>query len=341
MTVSHPFPDIAITNNTSHMVDSHDDDDTERITNNNNHDYVVSDQPVTGMEMHLDDNAIGDKGSCFRRRRKTLVGLGIVMFIMAIVGSLVGVLYNDSGGTTTIIVEDTSLSEDQEALLVQRQANDIYYRDLQKAIVRHVYRDNYQPSIFLNPRAIQLQAMQWMAYKDTWQFDLDTLLLLTTDNNEAVRMKRALLTQRYALMNLFLVRRGGVMGVEISARDALDNGYTFNQDFDLGRLTNNATITTTEVNTTTLRWTPEQGIGVDECQWAFVKCDEQGRVTSLRLADYSIKDRLPPEIGLLHHLKHLDLSYNSWQGRLPTELYDLTHLGMSCTFGAMHRLLLY
>ena len=322
MTVSHPFPDIINrqNHNPSPVVEADDDDDdTDRITNNNtttdnnNNDFVVvSEEPVMGLAMDHDilDN---NQTSCLRRRRKTILVLGVVMFIMAIVGSLVGVLSNDSHSISP------NTEEEDTNLLLQRQSKDIYYRNLQKAVVRHVYRGKYQPSVFLTPNTPQLQAMQWMAYIDTLQFPLQTLLL-TTDN-EAVGMKRALL-QRYVLMTLLFSNRGAVL-VDASVEEGTGSTITY----DLDRFTNNNSTSLGEKNTTV--WTPEQGIGLDECEWAFVECDGQGRVTTLQLAEYYIKDSLPREIGLLHRLKHLDLSDNSWQGPLPNELYDLTHLGMS------------
>lgn len=51
-------------------------------------------------------------------------------------------------------------------------------------------------------------------------------------------------------------------------------------------------------------------------QWYGVETDEQGHVTALRLARNNLAGMVPEQIGLLVHLRHLDLSWNELEGDL-------------------------
>jgi Leucine-rich repeat (LRR) protein len=74
----------------------------------------------------------------------------------------------------------------------------------------------------------------------------------------------------------------------------------------------------------------------NECEWfqSFktqdgefplgVTCDDNGRVSELRLPGNNLHGQIPPEIGLLTDLHHLTLYGNSINGALPKEMASLT-----------------
>lgn len=65
--------------------------------------------------------------------------------------------------------------------------------------------------------------------------------------------------------------------------------------------------------------------GDDPCRWTGVTC-ESGWVVELRLPRNNLSGRLPAELGLLAHLRHLDLAANHLTGRIPPVLGNLRHL---------------
>ncbi|MFS7975572.1 putative non-specific serine/threonine protein kinase [Helianthus anomalus] len=76
------------------------------------------------------------------------------------------------------------------------------------------------------------------------------------------------------------------------------------------------------------------GVGNDCCHWEKVMCDGvTGHVESLHLSGGLVSKELSTSLGELRHLKHLDLSWNSFQGsRIPEfigSLRQLTYLNLS------------
>ncbi|KAG6517737.1 hypothetical protein ZIOFF_021135 [Zingiber officinale] len=71
------------------------------------------------------------------------------------------------------------------------------------------------------------------------------------------------------------------------------------------------------------------------CRWAGISCDRSGYVTSIELPVLRISDSLGKEIGLLRHLKKLNLAANDLSGFIPSELGNCTlleHLKLSNNF---------
>ena len=68
-------------------------------------------------------------------------------------------------------------------------------------------------------------------------------------------------------------------------------------------------------------------------QWRGVTTDEDGRVTVLILNLNYLTGEIPPEIGNLASLRHLDLSSNQLTGGIPPELASLTGLQFPETVG--------
>jgi hypothetical protein len=75
-------------------------------------------------------------------------------------------------------------------------------------------------------------------------------------------------------------------------------------------------------------WVPH-GVGVHECDWMFVDCNNQEEVVSLRLSGGGIvlTGALMTEIGHLPRLHHLSLANNRLEGNIPLAIYQLTDLG--------------
>lgn len=63
----------------------------------------------------------------------------------------------------------------------------------------------------------------------------------------------------------------------------------------------------------------------DPCSWYGVTC-ESGRVVELSLPRNRLAGTLPSDIGLLAHLRYLDLADNRLAGRIPAALGNLRHL---------------
>ncbi|XP_034680724.1 receptor-like protein EIX1 [Vitis riparia] len=65
----------------------------------------------------------------------------------------------------------------------------------------------------------------------------------------------------------------------------------------------------------------------DCCKWAGVECNNQtGHVIMLDLHAQSLGGKIGPSLAELQHLKHLNLSWNDFQGILPTQLGNLSNL---------------
>ncbi|XP_042473791.1 receptor-like protein kinase isoform X1 [Zingiber officinale] len=62
------------------------------------------------------------------------------------------------------------------------------------------------------------------------------------------------------------------------------------------------------------------------CGWAGIGCDRGGFVTSFELPELQISGSLGKEIGLLSHLRKLDLGVNDLSGLIPSELGNCTLL---------------
>jgi hypothetical protein len=76
-------------------------------------------------------------------------------------------------------------------------------------------------------------------------------------------------------------------------------------------------------DTTTPSWRSSAGWleFPDECQWAFVTCNDDLRVSELIIQDNSLVGSIPPEVGLFGDaLSRLSLNSNAIEGSLPTTL---------------------
>ncbi|MDE2779199.1 MAG: hypothetical protein OXI91_05925 [Chloroflexota bacterium] len=60
--------------------------------------------------------------------------------------------------------------------------------------------------------------------------------------------------------------------------------------------------------------------------WEGVETDSAGNVVRLQLYDYDLEGTIPPELGQLEHLRHLELSQNRLSGPIPPELGQLASL---------------
>ena len=76
----------------------------------------------------------------------------------------------------------------------------------------------------------------------------------------------------------------------------------------------------------TSRFSFDQQLGIDECHWEGVHCDDYGRVIRLDYSDLDLTGKIPPEIRYLFKLEILDLSNNRITGSIPEEVFDLRNL---------------
>jgi hypothetical protein len=65
---------------------------------------------------------------------------------------------------------------------------------------------------------------------------------------------------------------------------------------------------------------------MDECEWLYVECDGNGRLTELNLWIENVRSRIPPDLGLLTDLTYLSLRGNQLSGTIPSSLGALTAL---------------
>ncbi|XP_074275521.1 receptor protein kinase-like protein At4g34220 [Silene latifolia] len=64
------------------------------------------------------------------------------------------------------------------------------------------------------------------------------------------------------------------------------------------------------------------------CSWTGVICDADFNVITLSLPGTQLLGSIPPDIGLMQHLQHLDLSNNFFNGTLPSTLFNSTTLNV-------------
>lgn len=77
-----------------------------------------------------------------------------------------------------------------------------------------------------------------------------------------------------------------------------------------------------------LDWTNQrQWLNGDSCEWYGVGCNVDDKIVSLTLPENNIQGSLGSQLGLLRHLKVLNLEHNHISGTLPMELCDLPELG--------------
>ncbi|WP_435261219.1 leucine-rich repeat domain-containing protein [Tenacibaculum sp. nBUS_03] len=67
-------------------------------------------------------------------------------------------------------------------------------------------------------------------------------------------------------------------------------------------------------------------LDVPVCDWFGVQVDDSGNVTNLTLYNNDLEGSLPAEIGVLNHLKMLNLTLNKLTGLLPDSIGNLTSL---------------
>lgn len=76
-------------------------------------------------------------------------------------------------------------------------------------------------------------------------------------------------------------------------------------------------------DTNGLNWHNSLGWGLDNvdiCDWVGVDCGPQGHVVNITLRDMNLHGTISTELGLLTHLKILDLADNKLTGYLPSDL---------------------
>ncbi|XP_057797965.1 LRR receptor-like serine/threonine-protein kinase EFR [Salvia miltiorrhiza] len=67
--------------------------------------------------------------------------------------------------------------------------------------------------------------------------------------------------------------------------------------------------------------------GTSFCTWIGVTCDSRrSRVTKLNISDMGLEGSIPQEIGNLSSLAYLDMSGNSFHGRLPKDICSHNNL---------------
>jgi len=74
------------------------------------------------------------------------------------------------------------------------------------------------------------------------------------------------------------------------------------------------------------RFSFDEQMGIDECEWEGVDCDDYGRMIGLDYSDLDLTGKIPSEIRYLFKLETLDLSSNGITGSIPKEVYNLRNL---------------
>ncbi|CAN8291385.1 unnamed protein product [Cochlearia groenlandica] len=69
------------------------------------------------------------------------------------------------------------------------------------------------------------------------------------------------------------------------------------------------------------------------CSWNGVTCDDQNLVVSLSIPKKKLSGHLPPSLGLLSNLRHLNLRSNELSGYLPPELFQARRLQSLVLYG--------
>ncbi|XP_022741995.1 LRR receptor-like serine/threonine-protein kinase FLS2 [Durio zibethinus] len=69
-------------------------------------------------------------------------------------------------------------------------------------------------------------------------------------------------------------------------------------------------------------------VGGNHCNWVGITCDMAGTITNLSLPDHllNLKGKIPPEIGVLSNLEHLNLASNNLSGPIPNQLGECSKL---------------
>ncbi|KAL2248571.1 UNVERIFIED_CONTAM: Leucine-rich repeat receptor-like protein kinase TDR [Sesamum indicum] len=62
------------------------------------------------------------------------------------------------------------------------------------------------------------------------------------------------------------------------------------------------------------------------CSWSGIQCNLTGQVTTLDLSGRNLSGRIPTDIRHLSHLRHLNLSMNSFDGLLEAAIFELPNL---------------
>jgi hypothetical protein len=181
--------------------------------------------------------------------------------------------------------------------------------DQQDVYDRQAYYDNLLAFLdlpVLEPASPQAQALEWLAFEDEplekelASRDTDP----ASDNQGGQRVK-----QRYALVTWYFAQGGPKLW------------STINTDSSAGWI--------------------KYGAGVHECEWRGIDCEpltkkdeavnEKGEIVAIRLSPavgvVLTGTSLSTEIGMLAHLKRLDVSDQRLQGSIPEEWRSLTNIG--------------
>lgn len=67
-------------------------------------------------------------------------------------------------------------------------------------------------------------------------------------------------------------------------------------------------------------------LDLNPCSWNGVVCSQDLRVITLSLPNSQLLGSIPPDLGLIEHLQHLDLSNNFFNGTLPVTLFNSSQL---------------
>lgn len=174
---------------------------------------------------------------------------------------------------------------------------------------RQVYYDNlltFLDLALLEPSTPQAQALEWLAFTDKPLED--DFAMAPSDINHGTRLR-----QRYALVTWYFAQGGPLLW------------STINNDPSAGWI--------------------NHGGGVHECKWMGIDCErvlnndndpgDDEVVIAIRLSRavgaVLTGTSLSTEIGMLTHLRRLDVSEQRLQGSIPDEWRSLTNLGESAT----------
>ncbi|CAB9499241.1 Fibronectin leucine rich transmembrane protein 2 [Seminavis robusta] len=260
-----------------------------------------------------------DRIGCEYSRRSRDFWTYAIGFILLMIGMvcLVFVLYDHPslvGKDKMSVQKNVTKDADDNALAPSRNASAAYYRELRLAVIHQIHHGLIDPYVFVRPNSPQRMAMQWMAFKDPLHLPLNGSRWI----------------QRYALMTIYFANDGDkwtVFAGDSSKPTALPNTNIQEEQQVVAAIVSPKLSSVVHMVTENGSPWSEQA-GIHECQFALVQCDKDDRVVSAAWSGdlASLSGTLIKEIGLLSHLRHLDVSQNQLRGKIPKELFDLTHL---------------
>ena len=221
-------------------------------------------------------------------RRRFLVGMGMIVFILVVIGCM---------WLTISLLSDEEQTDPATNTTVP---NDDMERQIYDSLLRIISPTSGNILLEAKSNSPQKRALDWLAYEDSYtQTMVSTMMKNGVDSTQRI-------LERYALVTLYYATTTTTTHVEQEQWvDSMRFLATHTSICDWGPLTSSSSLTTVHKEIT---------------------CNTDGYVMKLLIESNNLKGTIPHEISLLTHLESISFADNKLYGTIPQSIQTLSNL---------------